>query len=440
MKCTFCGNEVEEGAKYCPVCGTEAVQKNDNTDNEQSAVQYEDPNKQSGYGQGGYGYDQPDDNQGGYSYGQPDSSQSGYGYGRPDGGQSGYGYSQSNGGQNGYGYGQSDGGQDQSGNSQGGYDGGQPGNGYSQQDYSQPNYSQQAGYYGQPNYGQPVNQIKSTPYLIFSILTTICCCLPLGIVGIVYASRIESLQRMGDYEGAQNAAKKAKMFIIIGVILGAISSVGAGAMGVYDAVEELGREITDTPVVSEPLDEDEEEDKPESKSPAPAKASEDLGDSWKSYTVQINGIVLTFPCSIEEVEATGLMMDTETTPEDYVVNKDDYETVFFEDDEYHSLMFTVSNNTDEARTVRECTVNGVYVSDYDVEEGYITAVFPGGVQIGTDIETVIEKWGEPDEIYEGDYSDGYYWYDGDGMNYCMVDTDPDEDEVIMIDLNRQDVE
>ncbi|MCI9074566.1 MAG: zinc-ribbon domain-containing protein [Dorea sp.] len=423
MKCTFCGNEMEEGVKYCPVCGTEAVRTDNHEDQEQPAPQYEDPNKQIEYGgQEENRYNEPEGSQNGYGYGQ-----GGYIYGSPDYSQNGYTYGGSAGGQNG-----ND--QSQYGNNQGGYSYGQPGNGY-----SQPDYGQQTGYYSQPDngYSQPVKPINGTPYLIFSILSTICCCLPLGIVSIIFASKIDSLQRIGDYAGAENAAKKAKIFMIVGAVLGIISCVAAGALGVYDAFEELGR--ADTPILSSPLDDEDEydEDKSVSPVPAPAEASEDLGESWRSYTVQVNDVVLTFPCSIEEVEASGLMMDAETTPEDYVINKNDYELVFFEDDDYHSLVFVVSNNAEEAHAVRECTVNGIYVSDYDVEDGVVTVIFPGNIQMGTDISTVFEKWGEPDDSYEGDYSDSYTWYDGDGMNYCMVSVDPDTDKVITIDLDGQ---
>ena len=474
MKCKFCGNEVDTGAKYCPVCGTEVTQSNENGEGEQPAA-YEDPNKEYGYGYGQPGYSQgdygqSDGNQGSYGgYGQSDGSQGSYGgygqsnvnqgnyggYGQSDGNQGNYGgYGQSDVNQGNYGdYGQSDssqgnyggygqqngdqgnyGGYSQPGNNQGGYSYGQSGN-----DYGQP-----GNFFNQPAYGQPIEEISSTPYIIFSILTTICCCRVLGIVSIVYASKIKSLQRMGDYAGAKEAARKAKIFSIVGAVVGLILSVIVGVTGTIDELtSEFGNNYGGTSVMSNLLDdeddedEDQDEDEEKEKPAAPAVVSGDLGESWKSYTVQINETVLTFPCSIAEVEATGLVMDTENMPEDYVINKDDYELVFFDDEEYHSLMFVISNNEEEARTVRECTVNGVYVNDYDVEDGAITVVFPGGIQMGADISQVIEKWGEPDDSYEGDYSDSYSWYDGDSSNYCAVSTDPDTDKVITIDLDGQ---
>lgn len=60
--------------------------------------------------------------------------------------------------------------------------------------------------YQQTNYPHVPN------YLAWSIVTTLLCCLPLGIPAIVYSSQVDSKLRNGDYEGAINSSKKAKMW------------------------------------------------------------------------------------------------------------------------------------------------------------------------------------------------------------------------------------
>ena len=61
-----------------------------------------------------------------------------------------------------------------------------------------------------PNY---VNDTQRVPnYLVWSILATIFCCLPLGIVGIVFAAQVDGKLRSGDYSGAVESSKKAKLF------------------------------------------------------------------------------------------------------------------------------------------------------------------------------------------------------------------------------------
>ena len=46
--------------------------------------------------------------------------------------------------------------------------------------------------------------------LVWAILSTLCCCLPFGIVAIVYAAQVDGKYAAGDYQGAVDSASKAK--------------------------------------------------------------------------------------------------------------------------------------------------------------------------------------------------------------------------------------
>jgi len=64
-------------------------------------------------------------------------------------------------------------------------------------------------------YGAPGAQ--GTPpqnYLVWAILTTIFCCLPLGIASIVFSTQVNSKWALGDVAGAQDSSEKAKKFAI----------------------------------------------------------------------------------------------------------------------------------------------------------------------------------------------------------------------------------
>lgn len=54
-------------------------------------------------------------------------------------------------------------------------------------------------------------------WMVESILATLFCCVVFGIIGIVYASKVDSYWLAGRYEEARSAAKTAKLMFILGV-------------------------------------------------------------------------------------------------------------------------------------------------------------------------------------------------------------------------------
>lgn len=59
-------------------------------------------------------------------------------------------------------------------------------------------------------------------HLVWAILTTLFCCLPLGIVSIVYASQVDGKRAAGDIVGARVASQNAKTWAIWGALSGPI--------------------------------------------------------------------------------------------------------------------------------------------------------------------------------------------------------------------------
>lgn len=96
------------------------------------------------------------------------------------------------------------------------------GQGYGQQNQ---NYNQQnQGYYQQNNFnGMPQKPVSWVPYLILSIISTLCCCLPFGVVGIVFSAKINSAMLAGNLEEAQNNAKMARIWIIVSFAIGLLT-------------------------------------------------------------------------------------------------------------------------------------------------------------------------------------------------------------------------
>lgn len=67
---------------------------------------------------------------------------------------------------------------------------------------------------GAPNQSMPCPPSN----LVWAIVSTILCCLPTGIVAIVYACKVDNLYLMGDYQGAVEASNKARNWAIGGLI------------------------------------------------------------------------------------------------------------------------------------------------------------------------------------------------------------------------------
>ena len=70
---------------------------------------------------------------------------------------------------------------------------------------------------------QQQNVQQFTPVnIVFPILVTLCCCLPCGIVSIVYASQANSMGAAGNIAGAMGAASNSKTWGIIGAVGGVV--------------------------------------------------------------------------------------------------------------------------------------------------------------------------------------------------------------------------
>lgn len=85
-----------------------------------------------------------------------------------------------------------------------------------------PSYVPQVGAPGSYGGAQPVMSpgAQVPNYLVFAIITTLCCCLPFGIPAIVFASQVNTKLAAGDYAGALDSSRKAKMWCWIAFGLG----------------------------------------------------------------------------------------------------------------------------------------------------------------------------------------------------------------------------
>lgn len=104
---------------------------------------------------------------------------------------------------------------------------------YGQPQYGRPQYGKPQ--YGQPQYGQPSygqqphgggfggpGMTKPSNNLVWAILSTLLCCLPLGVASIVSAAKVDGAWASGDYAGALHHSEKAKSWAIRSAVASAV--------------------------------------------------------------------------------------------------------------------------------------------------------------------------------------------------------------------------
>lgn len=84
-----------------------------------------------------------------------------------------------------------------------------------------------------------MNRKKPDNCLVWAILATVFCCLPFGIVSIVYAAKVDSEWALGHYDEAEAAARTARTWAIVSIVVPlvvlflyiAVIIVGVAAIG-----------------------------------------------------------------------------------------------------------------------------------------------------------------------------------------------------------------
>jgi hypothetical protein len=88
--------------------------------------------------------------------------------------------------------------------------------------------------------GNPNAGAKPDNYLLWAIISTVLCCLPLGIVSIIHSTKVDNLWNEGQYDEAKKASNQARQFAIYSAIAAVVVwaiyfiILAAGGYSTYD--------------------------------------------------------------------------------------------------------------------------------------------------------------------------------------------------------------
>lgn len=72
------------------------------------------------------------------------------------------------------------------------------------------------------NVEQDIPPIKPNTWLWQAILVTLCCNTPFGVVALIYSSRVNNAYFSGDYDRAERSSQRAKIWSLVGLIIGLV--------------------------------------------------------------------------------------------------------------------------------------------------------------------------------------------------------------------------
>jgi len=83
---------------------------------------------------------------------------------------------------------------------------------------------QQSNNQSQQQYAQPQTPDEPCPptNLVWAILATVLCCIPFGIVGIIYANKVSKCYLAGDLIGAKKASETSAWWCIAAIVVGVV--------------------------------------------------------------------------------------------------------------------------------------------------------------------------------------------------------------------------
>lgn len=77
-------------------------------------------------------------------------------------------------------------------------------------------------------------------YLIWNVLSTLFCCMPVGVAGIIFSIQTNSAKARGDFAGAARHSSTAKTLLIVGLVCGGLQVLLSFLWVAFSVIVEAG--------------------------------------------------------------------------------------------------------------------------------------------------------------------------------------------------------
>jgi hypothetical protein len=72
--------------------------------------------------------------------------------------------------------------------------------------------------------------------IVASVVSLLACCIPHGLISLIFALQVDKKAAAGDIAGATKSAKQARMWALISIILAIVGGVIAVVFGLFGAI------------------------------------------------------------------------------------------------------------------------------------------------------------------------------------------------------------
>ena len=158
----------------------------------------------------------------------------------------------------------------------------------------------------------------------------------------------------------------------------------------------------------------------------PEETIETISSDWNSFQFEYDEAVYRIPMPYKNFETSGfVMIEDEKTM--IMEAGQSYTTTLYKGD--YSVIVKIKNTTTSPKTLYECDIVSIDFDTYSLDLDQLAKfMFPNNINFAAKYENLVELWGEPADLHDGEALKIATYADGD--NKVEIFFDPETNEII----------